>query len=367
MTAAARNASRGVVALVGVIMAVLATIASSCASTSSWAWRKVPDPGPLGPREGVAMAVTPAGAIAWGGIDVDGTLYDDGALLADNRWTDLPPGPLSARHSSAVAVLDGGRVVILGGSSASNLNGEGDLRDGAIYDVDTRRWEPIAPLPDRVALNRSCRTLVVIGDRLVTPCVEDGEAWAELVAGQWIQLVPPPQVDRASLRLTATDRELVAVWVSGGTLRSARDSGRGWVVTSGGDIEEVATPLGRVAPLAVTSVGGRVAALTTERVWWFDGDRRWIPGLRIPPEPNAAIADSAIAVGVADVLIRLDLGRDLVLEQAEWRPIPRPDGVTEPWLRQSPACGPTSCLVVGEPPQAEPLSGRHTLWWLSRE
>jgi hypothetical protein len=363
MTAAVRTAHRRAVALVGVLVM---TIAASCASASSWAWRKVPDPGPLGPREGVALAVTPAGAIAWGGLDVDGTLHDDGALLEDNRWTDLPPGPLSARHSSGVAVLDGGRVVIVGGSSASNLNGEGDLRDGAVYDIDARRWEPIEPLPDRVALSRSCRTLIVIGDRLVTPCVGDGEPWAELVAGQWIQLVPPPGVDRASLQLATSGRELIAVWVSGGTLRSARDSGRGWVLTSGGDVGEVATPLGRVAPLAVTTAGGRVAALTTERVWWFDGDRRWTPGLRIPPEPNAAISNTAIAVGVADVLIRLDLGRDLVLEEAEWRLIPRPDGVPEPWLRQAPACGPTSCLVVGEPPGAEPLSGRHTVWWLSR-
>lgn len=347
-------------------MLLVALLATACATSSTWAWSALDDPGPLGPREGVALAATPTVTLAWGGIDVDGTVHDDGALLEGRRWTSVASGPLSPRHSAGVAVLDGSRVAVVGGSSAPNLNGSGDLRDGAVYDTTTRRWEPVAPLPDRVSLNRSCRTLVAVGGRLVTPCVADGQPWAELVDGQWIQLVPPPDLDRATVQLAAVDDQLVAVWVSGGQLRSARNTATGWVETTGGEVREVATPFGRIAPLTVTTIGDRVVALTTERVWWFDGDRRWTPGLRIPPEPNAAVGDTAVAIGVEGVLVRLDLGRDLALENAEWRPVPRPAGTTAPWVRQPPACGPTACLVVAEPPDAQPLSGRHTVWELSR-
>lgn len=347
-------------------MFAVTLIAISCTNHSTWVWSALEDPGPLGPREGVALAVTPTVTFAWGGIDVDGTVHDDGALLEGGRWTSAASGPLSPRHSAGVAVLDGSRVAVVGGSSAPNLNGPGDLRDGAVYDPTTRRWEPLAPLPERVSLNRVCRTLVAVGERLVTPCVADGEPWAELVEGQWIQLVPPRDLDRTTVQLAAVNDLLVAVWVAGGQLRSARETATGWVATTGGEVREVATPFGRIAPLTVATVGDRVAALTTERVWWFDGDRRWTPGLRIPPEPNTAVGNTAVAVDVDGVLVRLDLGRDLALEDAEWRLVPRPAGEPAPWVRQLPSCGPTACLVVAEPPDAQPLSGRHTVWELSR-
>ena len=160
--------------------ALLLTV--SCSSTRTAAnefrWSEQ-DAGPVASSEGVAMAATSDGLLAWGGIDASGRLSADGwQLLGDERGAELPASPLQARHHAASA-WTGSRLVVIGGSSDPNVNGVGNLRDGATYDPATKRWRTIAPIPDSLSgqIDRRCRDDTVYAASLVViPCMSPERA-----------------------------------------------------------------------------------------------------------------------------------------------------------------------------------------------
>jgi hypothetical protein len=115
-------------------------------------WAPVPG-GPLQARTGAAVVWTGRDLVAWGG---ESTASDDQGLsttfangAAYNRWSIMPPGPLSARDSAA-STWTGSEVFVWGGDGLV-MSGYRDYSDGALYDPATGGWQllPRAPLSAR--------------------------------------------------------------------------------------------------------------------------------------------------------------------------------------------------------------------------
>ena len=109
------------------------------------------DAGPIAGREGVAVGADDRWLVAWGGTSgsgADAAARDDGAVYdsTTRSWAPMPQGPLSARHDAA-AVWAGRRLYIMGGSSSANLNGAGDLRNGASFEPATGVWRSVDATP----------------------------------------------------------------------------------------------------------------------------------------------------------------------------------------------------------------------------
>ena len=86
------------------------------------------------------------------------------------------PVPLSARRDPVVAVI-GRSIVVFGGLQRAGTTQVRWLDDGAVYDLDTHEWRPMASAPFRRApygttAAASSNALVVVG----TPCgITDGD------------------------------------------------------------------------------------------------------------------------------------------------------------------------------------------------
>ncbi|HEX8510998.1 MAG TPA: hypothetical protein VF635_16050 [Propionibacteriaceae bacterium] len=86
------------------------------------------------------------------------------------EWTQLPDGPLSARHEVTGAWV-GGRFVLVGGwgsrpcpaGAGCMAPAEPALRDGASFDPETNRWRSVADAPVPVS---TITDPVVIGDTM---------------------------------------------------------------------------------------------------------------------------------------------------------------------------------------------------------
>jgi len=137
---------------------------------STDAWTRRADV-PLAPREGVASAVVDGRFVAWGGIAAskqepraplstdpevlgdatfsDGAIYD----IAADRWSALPPSPLSPR-SGAAGLTVGGEVLIIGGADpcVQYLSDGARLRAGGSSD----RTMAATSNPPTTATRASC-------------------------------------------------------------------------------------------------------------------------------------------------------------------------------------------------------------------
>ncbi len=132
-------------------------------------------------------------------------------------WTAMSPAPLSPRRSPNVIALDADRTLVLGGRAdpacpptASCIQGPPPLTDGAVYDLRSRAWTPIADAPEPIG-----RTATAVLDGVVyVLATESGRTpptilGYDLAADGWTVLPPAPVVD-SYLRLTAAGDRLVA-------------------------------------------------------------------------------------------------------------------------------------------------------------
>lgn len=111
-------------------------------------------------------------------------------------WEQLPPGPLSPRHSAA-AVTIGDEVLIMGGNAtpvcppaAGCMEPDRLLGDGAAYDVPERSWRRLAPAPVPLPM-AWLRPPVVLAGTVYT--ATDRELLAYSVADDsWQRLPGPP-------------------------------------------------------------------------------------------------------------------------------------------------------------------------------
>lgn len=102
------------------------------------------------------------------------------SLSQPGSWEELPAGP---GLQGLPLVAHGGKLVRIGGLDARNPSGEdADLHsvpDVAAFDVKTRQWSPLTPLPE----GRSSHDAVVVGDKVyvvggwLLEGKEKGETW----------------------------------------------------------------------------------------------------------------------------------------------------------------------------------------------
>lgn len=113
-------------------------------------WRVLPD-SPLSPRTAQASVFTDAGWFVWGGYDRltgtfkvsnQGALYDPSA----DKWTQLPPSPLSPR-ATATAFWTGTEVIVLSGHPAVLTNDTRGKVDSAAFNPSTNTWRTLPALP----------------------------------------------------------------------------------------------------------------------------------------------------------------------------------------------------------------------------
>ena len=124
-------------------------------------WKPMSQAGaPSARLDPVAVVWTGTRLIVWGGRAPtskpgslralgDGALYDP---VAD-RWTPLPAASAPSARVQATVAWTGRKLVVIGGSA--DLDVSAALRDGAIYDPATDRWQHLEPPPGNVALPRA--------------------------------------------------------------------------------------------------------------------------------------------------------------------------------------------------------------------
>lgn len=106
-------------------------------------WSAIPD-APIRSRQSPAVAWTGSQMLVWGGVDLYGKAFADGAAYdpTTRTWTKLPPSPLSAR-SDAASVWTGTEWFVWGGRSGITSIHD----DGAAYNPATRNWRRLPPSP----------------------------------------------------------------------------------------------------------------------------------------------------------------------------------------------------------------------------
>jgi hypothetical protein len=185
-------------------------------------WKPMAQSGAPSPRlDPTAVVWTGTRLIVWGGraptstpgslrVLGDGAQYDP---VAD-RWKPLPAAGAPAARTQATAVWTGRRMVVIGGSA--DIGGPA-MRDGAIYDPTTDRWQRLEPPPANVTLPRAnvgplTRILVTrdgrvvfLPDRLEQVVVLDADHAA------WSIIDAAPLGKRDSFRAFLLGRRLI-VW-----------------------------------------------------------------------------------------------------------------------------------------------------------
>ena len=145
-----------------------------------------------------------------------GSPPDSVQVSSEAEWTELPPGPLSARYSS-VAEWTGSSFFVIGGYEGQACPPNADcalpphppLSDGAAFDVTSMKWRAIAPAPEPVT-GRS----VVVGTTLYVLTFgyggngDDAAFLAyDIDSDQWSELTSPKN---PNAWLAATSDQVVA-------------------------------------------------------------------------------------------------------------------------------------------------------------
>jgi len=308
--------------LVSLTLATFTACSAERHESTTWTWRSL-DPGPLGPREGVALGGDSRWLVAWGGIDSTGAMPQvlaTGEVLdrGTGEWRPMATGPLAARHH-ALATWTDGRLVISGGSSEPNVNGVASLTDSATYDPSTDTWSTIEAVA--APLTAAPVDISASGDRLVATLPAEAGSTPKPITSSRIPLSATPAGD------------------SMGELAQHRNGRRVDVLTS-----------------------------AVDRVRTFDLDRRhWVDGPPLPkPQTNAPIGGTIALTSISGRLLVLTAAQDLLRDASStWRRVPRPPGTPALWERQAPVVVGDDIVVVSEPDPSEGAAGRHRLWLLS--
>lgn len=161
------------------------------------AWREEPGAplirdGPSGVRVG-RYAYLVGGIVSYDAKFefVDGAEQLERFDLETSEWTELPPLPAQLNHVNLAAAR--GDLYVLGGLTAHLAESAATARAWR-YDVETRRWERLPPMPTA----RGAGAAVAIGDRIyVAGGVADEQSRTELEAfdldtERWERLAPMP-------------------------------------------------------------------------------------------------------------------------------------------------------------------------------
>ena len=155
-------------------------------------------------RHALAAALLPDGKVLVAGGTTGVPPYDtcwtvtDSAELWDpatQAWTALPP-MAHARYGPVACVLPSGRVAVLGGRGADEVN----RKDGEVFDPVKREWEP---LPAEMACERrAMRVTAVSGGMLVMGGTEAvGCELYDEASGRWLALPRTMTGERHSVGL----------------------------------------------------------------------------------------------------------------------------------------------------------------------
>jgi len=180
--------------------------------TGTWRQLSGIDGAPYG--GGFALVWTGRLVLGWGGGCCGGNV-DTGAAYdpATDRWTTLPPSPLSGRYTTGA--WTGTELIIAGGSQA-----EGQVfADAAAYNPTTRSWRRLPSMPTP----RAGATATWVGDRLVVAggysalpmnshLVRGLAIWSP-ATGTW-RTVTGPEAGRSGHGAVWTGRQLL-IWGGG--------------------------------------------------------------------------------------------------------------------------------------------------------
>ena len=206
-------------------------VAATAQQLISGRWSTLPA-APIAPRDGASVVWTGSELLVWGGAsgDQDQELYGDGAAFtpATSRWRILPASPLAPRVGQT-AVWTGSQMLIWGGDTQVGSTASQAAGDGAAFDPATNRWSllppaPISPRADAIGVWTGAEMIVLGGQPSgVETLPEDGDgAIYDPASGSWQSLPSPAPPDGHPLMWSTAiqaDGELVA-WSQWWSFRS---------------------------------------------------------------------------------------------------------------------------------------------------
>jgi N-acetylneuraminic acid mutarotase len=154
--------------------------------------------------------------IIWGGCSGNNA-FKDGAILDLNtkRWEKIPKAPLKGRYLHRAVLSDHTlQMVIWGGMARRGDNKPLFFNDGAIYDIRASKWEkiPKAPVPGRVDHSAVLwdSKLVIWGGRKALRPLRDGAIF-DLKTNKWQKVPRAPIKGRTGHCAVLYDSKLV-IW-----------------------------------------------------------------------------------------------------------------------------------------------------------
>ena len=181
-------------------------------------WRAI-TPAPISPRSGHSAVWLQNRMVVWGGTAEGGVALADGASYdpAADTWTSLPPSPLSPRVGHRV-VASTHRMLVWGGS-ASAADGGKSVADGAVYTPATNSWVPMAAAPASLP-GRDTFASVWTGKQLLVwggfrrgdgcaPCAQGDGAVYDLDSDAWTPMAPAPVSGRGDAEAVWSGRDML--------------------------------------------------------------------------------------------------------------------------------------------------------------
>ena len=172
-------------------------------------WRVLPE-APVTTRVGHTAVWTGVELVIWGGVDPQGEYRADGAAYrpALDLWRAVRRAPVAGRstHLAVWATPRPVRMFVWGGQGA-----DGALGDGAAYDPNARRWEPLpeAPLAARIGpAGAWTGRRLVVGPGVAQQLHVDAAVY-DPARGRWRRLPPGPLFAPARYPPAWTDRGLL--------------------------------------------------------------------------------------------------------------------------------------------------------------
>jgi hypothetical protein len=146
-----------------------------------------------GPRSSAAIAASTDALFVWGG-KVNGGVRQDGFTVdaATGAVRAIPAAPIGAR-SAPTGVWTGRELIVCCGFGSAD-GSSADTRSAAAWDPAAGTWRTLARPPASVA--RSFPASVWTGNVMVVVATGPAAATYDPATDRWVEIQPPPQVDR---------------------------------------------------------------------------------------------------------------------------------------------------------------------------